>query len=313
MDKIRMIMIAALCLLVASCQSGQKRKTARSGGEKPLITVTIEPLRYFTEQIAGDRFEVVSIVPGGSSPESYDPTPQQLVELSRSKAYFRIGHIGFEQVWMDRLTDNAPHLQLFDTSEGIDLILGGEHTGGGNVAESVAPHNHHHHSGVEPHVWTSFRNAEIIAGNIVQALSALDPEAKETFTDNYRRFCHMTAHLDSVAMQALSGDSVQRAFMIYHPALSYFARDYDLHQLPIESAGKEPSPAQLKELIDLCRNEQVKTIFIQPEFDKRNARLVARQTGAQVVDINPLSYRWVKEMMHVVQVLAGAEAEEVEQ
>lgn len=75
--------------------------------------------------------------------------------------------------------------------------------------------------------------------------------------------------------------------MIYHPALSYFARDYGLHQISIEEGGKEPSPAHLKELIDLCKAEDVRVIFVQPEFDKRNAETIAQQTGTKVVPINP--------------------------
>ena len=63
------------------------------------------------------------MVPKGSSPETYDPTPQQLVDLAQSKAYFRIGYIGFEQTWTEKLTDNAPHLQFFDMSENVELIL----------------------------------------------------------------------------------------------------------------------------------------------------------------------------------------------
>lgn len=97
MKKIYFLLLATI--LIASCKpkSDQSDKT----GGKPVITVTLEPLRYFTEAIAGDRFTVVSMVPKGTSPETYDPTPQQLVDLARSKAYFRIGYIGFEQN-MDR-------------------------------------------------------------------------------------------------------------------------------------------------------------------------------------------------------------------
>lgn len=79
--------------------------------------------------------------------------------------------------------------------------------------------------------------------------------------------------------------------MIYHPALSYFARDYGLHQIPIEAGGKEPSPAHLKALIDTCSSENVHVIFVQPEFDRRNAELIAQQTGTRVVDINPFILR----------------------
>ena len=91
--------------------------------------------------------------------------------------------------------------------------------------------------------------------------------------------------------------------MIYHPALSYFARDYDLLQLPIEAGGKEPSPAHLKELVDLCKEEEIRVIFVQPEFDRRNAELIARQTGTRVVDINPLAYDWEAEMLRTAREL----------
>ena len=63
----------------------------RANNDKPTITVTLEPLRYFTSAIAGDKFDVVSMVPEGTSPETYDPTPQQLVSLGKSIAYLRIG------------------------------------------------------------------------------------------------------------------------------------------------------------------------------------------------------------------------------
>ena len=85
---------------------------------------------------------------------------------------------------------------------------------------------------------------------------------------------------------------------------SYFARDYGLHQISIEEGGKEPSPAHLKALIDLCQAEDVRVIFVQPEFDKRNAETIAQQTGTKVIPINPLSYDWEEEMLNVAKALA---------
>lgn len=111
-------------------------------------------------------------------------------------------------------------------------------------------------------------------------------------------------HTDSLIRQTLATPGADHAFMIYHPALSYFARDYGLHQIPIEAGGKEPSPAHLKALIDTCKDEKVHVIFVQPEFDRRNAELIAKQTGTRVVDINPLSYDWEAEMMHTAKSLA---------
>ena len=106
---------AFLFLLLLSACSGRGKD---STGER-IITVTMEPQRYFTEAIAGDKFTVRSMVPKGSSPETYDPTPQQLVSLGESEAYLRIGYIGFERSWMDRLMNNTPHIQVFDTSKGF--------------------------------------------------------------------------------------------------------------------------------------------------------------------------------------------------
>mgnify|MGYP003311520375 FL=1 len=93
------------------------------------------------------------------------------------------------------------------------------------------------------------------------------------------------------------------AFMIYHPALSYFARDYDLKQISIEEGGKEPSPAQLKHLIETCRNNNVNIIFVQQEFDQHNAQLIADELGIRIVPINPLSYHWQEEMMGIAKSL----------
>lgn len=297
--------LLSFCLLAAAC-AGRSSQTNNSNDEKPVITVTLEPQRYFTEAIAGDKFKVVSMVPKGSSPETYDPVPQQLVSLGKSKAYFRIGYIGFEQAWMDRLMNNTPHIQVFDTSKGVDLILDSNDHG--------HSHGHSNHDGhlhaVEPHIWNSTTNALILAGNTYKALRTLDKSNETYYRARYDSLCQHINHTDSLIRQQLSTPGAATSFMIYHPALSYFARDYGLHQISIEEGGKEPSPAHLKELIDLCKAENVQVIFVQPEFDKRNAETIAQQTGTKVVAINPLSYEWETEMLNVAKALAPAQTNE---
>ena len=121
--------------------------------------------------------------------------------------------------------------------------------------------------------------------------------------ERYNALIRRIEHTDSLISQMLSSPNADRAFMIYHPALSYFARDYNLHQIPIEAGGKEPSPTHLKNLINSCKKEKVRIIFVQPEFDRRNADLIAQQTGTRVVAINPLSYDWEEEMMNTARAL----------
>jgi len=300
LKNIRIFLLLGTSLLVAAC-TGRPSKSNDSEAKKPVITVTLEPLRYFTEAIAGDKFKVVSMVPKGSSPETYDPVPQQLVSLGDSKAYFRIGYIGFEQTWMERLMNNTPHIQVFDTSKGIDLILNnGDHDHG----HGHGTRNGHIHA-VEPHVWNSTANALIIAGNIYKALRQLDKVNDAYYMARYDSLCQRIQHTDSLIRRQLATPEAAKSFMIYHPALSYFARDYGLHQISIEEGGKEPSPTHLKELIDLCKTEDVRVIFVQPEFDKRNAETIAQQTGTKVVPINPLSYDWEEEMLNVTRALAS--------
>ena len=280
----KLIYILTLFILSACGNTTQK-------SEKPILTVTLEPLRHFTEAIAGDNYEVVSMVPTGSSPESYDPTPQQLVNLSKSQAYLRIGYIGFEQAWMKKLEANCPNMKVYDTSKGIDLIRDKGHWHG----------DHFHEGGVEPHVWNSTQNALIIADNIYQALCELDSTHQEDYQKRLDVLKQTIRQTDANVRTLL--ENADSTFLIYHPALSYFARDYGLKQVSIEEGGKEPSPAQLKALIETCRNENVHTIFVQQEFDQKNAQLIANELGINIVSINPLSYDWVKEMIRIAEAL----------
>ena len=278
----RLIPILTIFICFACGNTAQK-------SEKAIITVTIEPLRYFTEAIAGKNYQVVSIVPKGSSPESYDPTPLQLVNLSKSQAYFRIGHIGFEQAWMKKLEANCPDMKVYDTSKGIDLIRDKGHWHG----------DHFHEGGVEPHIWNSTQNALIIVDNIYQALCELDTTHQADYKYRLDSLKQSIQQTDAETRRLL--ENADSTFLIYHPALSYFARDYGLKQISIEEGGKEPSPAQLKKLIETCRNENVHTIFVQQEFDQRNAQLIAHELGIDIVSINPLSYDWTEEMLRTAK------------
>ena len=280
-------------ILIILCLSACK--PSAQSEQKPTITVTLEPLRYFTEAIAGDQYQVVSMVPKGSSPETYDPTPQQLVALNKSQAYFRIGHIGFEQTWMDRLASNSPQLKFFDTSEGIDLIRTAGHQHG----------DHYHAGGVEPHVWNSANNAIILAENIYQALCELDASHHSYYKERLDSLKQAIQQTDQTIRELLQ--KADRSFLIYHPALSYFALDYGLKQISIEEEGKEPSPAQLKTLIETCRKENIHVIFVQQEFDIRNAQLIADELGVTIIPINPLSYDWSTEMINVAKALTNKE------
>lgn len=286
-----------MVLLLAACNSKPQAE------EENIVSVTIEPQRYFAEKIAGDKYKIISLVPEGQSPETYDPTPQQMVQVGKSVAYLRIGYIGFELAWMENIQSNNPEMRVFDTSEGLELLIdeGHHHHHDGDEHR----HEHHHHpGGVDPHIWSSITGAKIIAWNTFQAFIALDKENTQYYWSNYNK---LMAEIDQTGekIAEMLKPVLSRAFIIYHPALTYFAVEFGFTQLTIEMDGKEPSPAQLKELIDTARNYNVQVVFIQQEFDKKNAELIAKETNCRLIQINPLSYNWSKEMLHIANSLAN--------
>lgn len=285
-DFMRKILLSfGLLLFLFACSSKVQQEN--------IITVTIEPQRYFAEQLADSLFRIECMVPAGTSPETYDPTPVQMAKLARSKAYFRIGHIGFEEVWMDKLKQNYLQVQFFDNSEGISLIASGH----SHSSE------HFHEEGVDPHIWSSPKAAGLIVQNMFEALMELDPENASLYIANLIRLLEKIDDIDEKITQTLFNSS-QKAFIIYHPALSYFARDYGLTQYSIETDGKEPSPEQLKFLIETAKREGIKTVFVQQEFDKKNAEIIAKEIGGRLTVINPLSYDWGEEMLNIAQALS---------
>jgi len=275
----KFLLPAAFLCLLSSCSNKIQQEN--------IITVTIEPQRYFAEQLTDTLFRIECMVPAGTSPETYDPAPAQMANLARSKAYFCIGHIGFEEVWLNKLKQNYPQIPFFDNSQGISLITS----------------EHSHEGGFDPHTWSSPKSARLIVQNMYEALIAVDPANKNRYTANLQHLLEQIDSIDNKITQLLH-NSTQKAFIIYHPALTYFARDYGLKQYGIEADGKEPSPEQLKTLMDTAKEKGIKTVFVQQEFDRKNAELVAKETGCRLIVINPLSYDWGTEMLHIAQALS---------
>jgi zinc transport system substrate-binding protein len=263
--------------------------------ERNYVVVTIEPLRYFAEKIAGNQFTVHTLVPVGQSPEIYDPTPQQMMRMGRSRAWLQVGPIGFEQAWMQRIRDNNPDMQVFNLSEGFALL---------EEEERETELHSHHPGGIDPHIWSCIGGARVLADNTLKAFLALDRNNEAYYRQNYDSLTAEIDHTESLIRRKLSSLN-ERAFVIYHPSLTYFAHEFGLQQLCIETDGKEPSPAQLKELVDETKTHRANVVFVQQEFDKKNAERMAEETHCRLVPINPLNYHWSEELIHIANALAN--------
>lgn len=283
---------AALALVALHSCSG------KTNG-KPVITVSIQPQKYFLDKIVGDKFDVICLLSKGSNPETYEPSMNHLMNLEKSKAYFRIGNIGFEMAIVDKAKTNNPDLLIFDNGENIEKIVG-SHSGVSHSHEE----GHHHNHEVDPHIWTSAVNARIIAENMCNAVCQLDPANKEYYTERANELYAEIESLHSALKQQLSavqGD----AFIVWHPSLSYFARDYGLKQISMEYEGKEIPAKFLKAEIDSAKACNARVFFFQKEFDSRQAESINSEIGTKMVVINPMNYDWDTELKQIADALTA--------
>ena len=287
-SKLVTLLLLPLLLLILSCNPGVKQEQNSN-----TVLVSILPYKFFVEQIAGDKVNTMVLIPPGTTPHVYDPTPRQMAEISKTDIYFYNGHLSFEQSWLGKMKDSHKGLGMVNLSKGIEMI-------GGHNCD-----NPDHDHGNDPHTWLSPINGKIIAGNIYHALAEKYPEHKDIFEKNYDSLLQNIDRLDRQVREKLSVTDT-RKFMIFHPSLSYFARDYNLEQIPVEFEGKEPSPSQLRASIDRAKKEGLKKIFIQKEFDSDNATIIAAEIDGTVVQIDPLSENWLKTLLDIAEKISAS-------
>ncbi len=166
-------------------------------------------------------------------------------------------------------------------------------------------HDHHEHTGLDPHIWLSPPLVKIQARTILTALQNADPQNRAVYEANYKTFTAQLERLDNDLKKVFTGKT-GLDFMVFHPAWGYFAHAYGIKQVPIEIEGKDPKPAQLKELIKHAKEEGVKVVFVQPQFSTRSAKVVAREIGGQVVFADPLAEDWMTNLREVANKFQSA-------
>lgn len=280
----RKFILFIFVLSLISCSTEIKKP------DKPVIAVSILPQKYLVSSIADTLVEVVVMVPPGASPATWEAKPAQMKMLSYADAYFRIGHIGFEKAWMEKITDLNENMRIFDLSADLELLT------------VNYKHDDHNHTGTDPHTWMSPARMEQMARKVYGDLSVLYPEHKDQFRNNYKVLLHEIKLVARYASKQLS-DHGGKAFLIFHPSLSYLADDYNLVQISIEYEGKEPSPAHMKDIIDRARSRGIRTIFVQQEFDQRNAGIIAEELAGSIIRLNPLSEDWANEIRSITSTL----------
>lgn len=311
--------IAIIAVGVSALSTISKRKAQQKDNEPINIMVSILPQIKFVERIGGDKVQVSAMIPPGFSPATYDPAPEQLQKLQAAELYFRIGHIPFEQSHMAKLQSLNPEMAVVDTSQGVELLKMAAHEHDederhNNEHSNEEEHGHQHQDeseehehevGDDPHIWLSPKLVKIQAQHIYEALVELEPENKDYFAQNYQQFIQDLDELDQTLVAAFAPIKDQ-TILVFHPAFGYLATAYGFHQQAIEVEGKEPTPAQLKAIIDEARKDNAQVVFVQQQFSTKSAQAVAEAIGGVVVQIDPLAEDYFANLERMAEAMVSS-------
>ena len=279
--------LLTIVVIMFSCSSNKTR--SESENKKKVITVSIVPQKTFVQKIAGNNFDINILVPPGTSPETGSLLPSQLKDVVNSDIWFRIGLLGIEYAWQDKIVQANSKMKVVDLSEGLDLINESHEHG-----EKV------HEGGIDPHTWLSPVLVKQMAKKIADELILINPEKANEYNLNYIKFANEIDKLDNDIKNSLREYRGSK-FIIFHPCLSYFARDYGLIQYSLEAGGKEPTPQHMVEVVRTAKAENIKVIYIQSDFDQNQASVFAEEIKGKVIVLDPLSHEWEENMRLMTQ------------
>ena len=285
------ILLALSSTLLLACQSHRSEPQAE-------MMVSITPLKYIVEQITDSDFHIGVLVPAGASPETFDPTPRQMKSVEDATLLFTTGLIEFEQNIVERIGNGANIVELH---HGIDLIEGSHEHEHSSASHSHSTHSHH--NGIDPHIWTSPQELKTMAHNAYDAIMQQYPDSTK-YTIAYNRLVEQLDALDAECRQ-MYDESATRAFVIYHPALTYLARAYSIEQIAVEEDGKEPSARHIATLIDAARTKGVTCLLYQSQFPRSVVDVIARDMGVEAVEFDPLAENVVENIASITRLITN--------
>lgn len=271
------LLLMSVFSLAVSCTSPAGETSGKIG-----VVVTILPQAEFVESVGGDRVEITVMVPPGKSPHTYAPTPSQLVTVKQASMYAKVGSgVEFELVHMDRIEEAGGNMLVVDCARGVELFQN------------------------DPHIWLSPKNAMVMVENICCGLIAIDPLYEEYYIQNRDEYLMRLDELDQSMKKSFAGKTNGK-FMVFHPSWGYFARDYGLTQISVEEEGKQPTAAGIAALVEQARTENIRVVFVSPQFDTQSAEAIAEAIGGEVVPIDPLAQDYIDNMSVILEKLVLA-------
>jgi len=294
------LMIIAVFFTFAGC-SGKSSPS----NNKITIAVSIVPEETFVRAVAGDKAEIVTMIPPGKSPENYSPTPQEMESFSRADLYFSIGVPAEEASILPKAKDFNSKIKIVDLAAIVGEVYPHRYFDEDEEHGSGNDEDNHSHEGRDPHIWLSPKRVMVMIDIIAQELSNFDPQNKSFYEKNAQDYIKKLEELDSEIRQTLNNIK-NKTFIIYHPAFGYFADDYGLNMVAIENEGKEATVKNLQHVIDIARSEGIKVVFYQAETDSKQARTLAEEIGGKVQMLEPLSADYINNLRKMANTFVEA-------
>jgi len=276
-----LVLIVVCCTMLWGCNADGGNEVKEG---KMQVFTSFYPMYFLTKEIAGDRAEVVNITPAGAEPHDWEPTPKLMAQIQKASMLVYNG-AGME-TWIETIKKNidSNSTRLVEASAGIELIRAEEH-------EDEEEHEHeeegYNHGDYDPHVWVSPVRAIQQGENILKALIELDPANEEYYKENYNSLKSRLEKLDGDLKKAREGFR-SNVIVVSHEAFGYLARDYGLKQVAIRGVNPddEPSPSKMAELVEECREHNVKYVFFEKLTNPKLSETLAREIGAGTLVLN---------------------------
>ncbi len=276
---LRFLSIAGLCALFGAFP-------ARAAGEaKPVVLATLFPIVDFAREIAGDCAEIVPLLPPGAEAHSYSPSPGDMVRLTGARLFLYLSND--METWVPGLVADAPATLLVRT------VAPESEADFGTEAETHAHDDScgHEHLGLDPHIWLDPLRAQAMADRIAAALAEADPAHAGAYRANATALQNRIMELHAEIEKGLAGCRTRTLICGGHFAFGHFAERYGLRHLsPYQgfSPDAQPSPRALAELVRRMRALGTTAIFYEEILDPRLARVLADETGAQLLPLHSM-------------------------
>jgi len=278
--KLKCIFLCAVLLVIcAFCGCNQANKS-----DKPVAAVSIVPQAAFAKAVAGDKWQIVTAVPPGSSPENYEPTVSERITLEKAKIYFAVGVPAEDTKILPSLSADTKVIRLQDSVSAVysDRI----------IAE-----------GRDPHIWLSPKRAVVMVRAMAEEFAAADPENGDFYRDNAENYVASLLELDQYIEQKLSAVE-NKKMIVYHPAFGYLAEDYCIEMYALQEGGRDATLRHMQEMADLAQRENIKAVFYQAETDSKQAEAFARQIGGKAIMLSPLAENYIENLKGMADLLA---------